>query len=193
MYERELKRRTVGINSTAITTTFTNLSPPSSQAFNSLDLGSQHYERNGRKIIVTALELRGSIKRDRAVGSVNFADPSIVRIVLFVDHATNGSSRTVSEMLDFNNAYGFQRDNVPVSWLEDITVEVDPHEGASDQDAVNIPFKIVCNDLNMLTTYSGSSGTISDIVDNSIQVMACSTGTTDKVVYYSRVLYYDDI
>lgn len=176
--------------------------PSTINCLNAMAQGDGESQRGGRMCYFTSLQIRGWVLFQASASATSPSVPGYVRILIVRDKQSNGatynsedvlqapsSSNVASEAL--RNLQYLQRFTV----LKDITVKQSIYSGvgtATDSDwcAQQVPWK--CNiKLNMKTLFTGTTGTIANIVDNSLHVMAIYQGSTVPTMgYFARVRYY---
>jgi len=171
--------------------------------------GSDINERVGRKVTVTKIKIRGHITCAAQVNAVAGDDPSVVRLVLYIDQQTNAAQAQGEQLMAtpsqaaatnaiavFQNPANFGRFKV----LKDKTLTMqNPNitwDGTNlEQHGIARPFKMNVNFRKGLAIRfnATSAGTVADIVDNSFHLIGLtnSTGLVPRITYECRVVYTD--
>lgn len=195
-YDDELTTRAV-----VATVAGSEQDPPTTLCCNSPVQGDGESERIGRMCYFTSLELRGWVLFSAAAGVAAPLVPGYVRILVVKDRQSNGAQFNAEDVLlapDGNNSTEAMRNLEFLQRfviLKDIIVHQTIYGGVgtaadADYNAQQVPWR--CNvKLNMKTLYTGTTGTISNVIDNSIHIMAMYQGsTTPTMGYVSRVRFY---
>jgi len=192
----ELKRVDLGTKNPAFDTTGTV-----DYLLNGLDLGSSSWNRVGRRIRMTKLEIRGVYYPDISAAS----GPSYARTVVFYDKQCNGTIPTWGTIFNtttFNgsssngpfsmpNIYNEKRfeilwDNTIVFGEVNVAGNVysNANPGAIPMDH--------CIDLDHETTYdAGTAGDVTDINTGSLVIKFIATTSGVNASFQSRVHFYE--
>lgn len=177
--------------------------PIVSNCLHGIDQGDGEQQRDGRKYTILNVNLRGYVLFGEQAASAVTSDH--VRLIVVLDTQTNGAQLTETDVLDnfhgdndlqttsFRNLQYTKRFKI----LKDFTVRK-PTTGLGQGSGVNEVksnactryFKININfkkGLEVLST--GTTGTVSTIVDNSIHMMAISVNSNNTLRYVSRVRF----
>lgn len=172
--------------------------------------GSDINQRDGRKIAIYKVCVRGVIRTTALTGSTTSVPPPASRLILFVDTQTNGAAATGQQLMtapttatvaaafsSLQNANNFGRFRV----LRDITLRGGAPTTGQDSGTTNassnadVPFKIVYRFKKpLIVRFNGTSGgTIADVIDNSIHLLGQKSGTGyDSPITYRTRIYYKD-
>lgn len=122
--------------------------------------------------------------------------PSLVRVIVFIDRQSNGSTPTVTDVLD-SASYLSQFSELTVvghggtrfSILMDKTWTINPQITATAGYGAHITktFK-----LKMPVTYIANAGTAGDVSKNNIWLLSISSTTTGVYQYSSSLVYTDN-
>lgn len=178
-------------------------SPATYKSLNSISQGDGETQRDGKKVRLTSMYIRGMVfvadQNDLAIGSKG----TTVRLLVVQDRQTNGDQLNAEDVLkDPTSTYtdAFAHINLKYSKrfkiLHDQTVDLFPptlsYDGTNmEAGGMNSSFQIY-KKLNIDVNYSGTGGTVSDIVDNSIQIIAIGTqvyGGALALSYNARVRF----
>lgn len=165
---------------------------------NAIALGDAATERDGRKVLLKSLQLRGSVMRDGAAAQSAFADGGQYRVVVVLDKQTNKAQLNSEDVFlaatnvehAFRNLQYASRFRV----LKDVTFNLDAI--AAGTDGANT-FATVGQSrsfnwylpLAIPVTFSGDDAEIASISDNSLHVVCFGSDTKGILKYESRVRY----
>lgn len=171
--------------------------------------GSGISQRVGNKIAIYKIAIRGIIRTVAETTNVAFPPPAN-RLILFVDQQTNGiavgpevlmdapTTATVADtFVSMQNIDNFGRFRV----LRDMVIKpistTDVNVSATSSSSANsdMPFKMTIRFRKpLIVKFRASAGTIGDIVDNSIHLLAQKSGTgyTSNITFRTRTYYKDN-
>ncbi len=171
--------------------------PATVLCLNGLVQGDGESERIGRKVILTSLHMKGMVTRD-AIDGASMGDGSIVRILVLVDHFTQGVQYSSERVLDGDAtipAFAFRNLDYEKTFriLKDQTFELNAtatggNGTASDMGAFRKKFDWNFQ-LNVPVLQNLATGLVTGITDNSLHVLAISQGIQCTLNYESRVRY----
>jgi len=166
-------------------------------------MGNDIVSRVGRKVFMRKLKIRGVFTMEG--GTVD--SPTEIRYVVYMDCQTNATQAQGEQVLGYGGPAAIVAANAvhmfmnPANFgrfkiLKDKVIvlkDTNLVAGGAGQYQV-VPFK--CNvNLNTIVNFNaGNSGTVTDIVDNSLHLIAMANGTNGvpKIQYMSRVTYTDN-
>lgn len=177
--------------------------PIVSNCLHGIDQGDGEQQRDGRKYTILNLNIRGYVLFGEQEATSVTSDH--VRLLVVLDRQTNGAQLTETDVLDvfhadndlqttsFRNLQYTKRFRI----LKDFTVRK-PTTGLGQASGANEVKSNACtkyfkfnvnfkNGLEVLST--GTAGTVSTIVDNSIHMMAISINSNNTLRYCSRVRF----
>lgn len=175
--------------------------PATVNTLNAIAQGDGESNRDGRKILVTGVTVRGSIRSDELDDSGTIGAGKKCRLVLLMDQQTNGAQFNAEDVLEdptdtdldvhaFRNLQFTSRFKV----LHDKIYEINP-TAAGGTGAVNDTgsrekiFSIHRN-LQMPVLFTGTTANVSTINTNSLHLIAiCNGGCTLR--YLSRVRFHE--
>lgn len=174
--------------------------PIVSLCLHGIDQGDGEQQRDGRQYTIMSISLRGYVLFGNQDAAVVTSDH--VRLVLVLDTQTNGAQLTATDVLDnfhgdndlqtnsFRNLEYTKRFRV----LKDMVVRkpvtgvgTSSTAGQVISNACTRYFKMNCNfkkGIKVLCT--GTAGTIANMVDNSIHLIAVSVNSGNTLRYVSR-------
>lgn len=162
-----------------------------SPSLNLIPQGTTESNRDGRKCVVTALNMRGQVTIP-SVASAGQADR--VRIIVYQDKQANGSPATVTQILEtaavnsFRNLAESQRFTI----LKDQNVDLVPQYGSTaGSGEINYSWKFY-KKCNIPLEFNSTTGAITEIRSNNIGVLVISfdgTNTTASFGFTSRVRF----
>ena len=162
--------------------------------------GDGENSRDGRRAIVKELFIHGQIRWASTSGTDNEYGP--IRIVVVQDRQTNGAAPTASDV--FETPSGVQAINAfrnlqytsRFKILGDIILPAPCFEAEGNGTTASItgryvPFKLYVPILNMNVTYNGTNSTISNVVDNSVHMLAVYGGdfASPQIQYAARARF----
>jgi hypothetical protein len=172
--------------------------------------GSGSSQRVGRQVRVKSITVRANISADSGSAPVGVRQAHGVHIYLVHLKATNGAWPLGTEIFSFHHANSggsYQRNMNPlrnmqythkIRVLHHSKYEIKHYHRANGADTwVNAPqnhwIEIDINNLDIPVNFSGNTGTVTDLEDNSFALFAF-TNTQEpeaKIDYQSRVRYTD--
>lgn len=172
-------------------------------------VGSNLNQRVGRKIEVYKVKVHGTVAVPVQAAQTTADTAAKVRLVLVLDQQTNAGQMTGAQLYNdgtasatvintFQNPNNFGRFRV----LKDKMLQIgNPNITGSPtamdlvQQGLKINFKFTINFKSPVPVHFNATngGTVADIVDNSIHMLAAvdNTGLGTTLAYYSRVCYRD--
>lgn len=178
--------------------------PPTILCLNGIGEGDGESEREGRKVILTGLHIKGAIRPPVKTAGAAPATSRYAYICVVLDTQTNKTQMSAEDcFVEPTNAnlapFAFRvLKNVQrfkVLWSKLVTLNYtnsSAHEdpGGTVYNAVpswedftvNLPLQIECN-------YTGTGDTIASIMDNSIHVLAFANEGTPVLAYTSRIRF----
>jgi hypothetical protein len=197
------------LDTTMATTTISNNTwsggeyDPAANCLNAPTQGTGESNREGRRIRINKIQLRGRINRPLAQDQNDCRNSGVVRVAIVLDTQTNGAQLNAEEVYDDDageagdDIYGFRNleytRRYKVLWSDIYTM----HDICAFPDGANTA-SIVGNchiidvhlPCNIVTEFKANAGSVADIVDNSIHVIACSTHVSaDTLEYVARVRF----
>lgn len=174
--------------------------PATALSLSSIAQGDSQVQRDGRKATIRSVHVRGAVNL-QADDTVTF-QPRNVRLLLLVDKQTNGAQFNAEDVLEtpvssandpfiFRNLEYAKRFHV----LKDIMIDLKPDAiSTTSYGSTTESFEMHHFFKNGLpVTFTNTSATVSDIMDNSIHMIAvastASGGNAATLVYSSRVRF----
>lgn len=172
-------------------------------------VGAALNQRVGRKIMIYKVKVHGTITVAQQAAQAVADAATRMRLVLVIDHQTNAAQMTgaqlfndataaVTTLKSFQNPNNFGRFRVlkdKMFSIQNLNLAGSPTAGDLVQASAGINFKFTVNFKKPIEVHFNATngGTVADIVDNSIHmVAACDTNTyAPALQYYSRVCYKD--
>lgn len=175
-------------------------------------VGSGYYNREGRKIFLKKIHIKGSLKFTPTSESAEVVTASVARIVIFQDTKTNGAEASAENVIgagvggddnactsgDGNainlptNPNGWGRYKIRYDKTFRIPFPPIAQYAVSKfaSSSIIIPFKHTVN-CYCEVNFKASTGTVADVIDNSFQMAAAcySTNTAVQLFYYSRTTF----
>jgi len=166
--------------------------------------GSGASQREGRKITNVSIEIEGNVYCAPQAGQATTDVPPTIKIALVLDTQTNGAQLNSEDVFAnpsgnaalasscLRNMLYTKRFRV----LKTLTISMPQvgvvAEGAADieQAGAAMPFKIF-RKLGFVTSFLANNGTIADITDNSLHLVAFANNTTmaPGLFYQARLRY----
>lgn len=160
--------------------------------------GTGPRERLGRKITIRSLQVQGSFQLPTTLIVAHMAQR--IRIVFYIDTATNGSARVVSEMLSGppTSIFAFRElsnePRIPFIYDEQFDVPVWAVHSTGTSIPTTTGFEFDC-ELNLPIEFDGSAptGELGTIRTNNIGCfIVCEAGDNPATIaYVSRIRYTD--
>lgn len=198
----ENKFKDFEVTSTALTASVAGgEKDPTPGALNAIDQGDGESQRDGRKIKMHSLHLRGQLQLNQ---EANVGIPQVARLAIVVDKQTNAAQMNAEDaFLDtptgsqspfaFRNLQNSQRFDVLYDKIYTFNRTSSAGNGTTDNDSsavikvfkidITIPEK--CSYVN----YVGTTENVNVISDNSIHVLAWGSSTNLNIKYESRIRF----
>lgn len=176
-------------------------------SFNGMQTGTGESDRDGRQIIMDSLYITGMIWAPSVTGTIIAHDSPAVFIAVVLDKQTNGVKLN-SEDVYKNTSGQAEMAAYPVRNLQHIkrfrvlktlriTIPQRTYFGdavSGDMSGVAIPFECYTKLNGMKTNYKGTTANISEIVDNSLHLIAWSSTLFAtfpyNISYNARLRFY---
>lgn len=145
---------------------------------NSTVQGTTDITRIGDEVSATSIQVKGWVKADPTITSINTDVSRAVRIIVFWDAQANGAAPTLAQLLDLSVAtdgtqapynHTFQK---RFKILKDKFFAVNPFYVTTGPNVADtMTFFRFKRKLGRRVKYNGNAGTIADIVSNSLYVV----------------------
>jgi len=163
---------------------------------NGVATGDDFTDRDGRKILMTALQLRGIAYRDTATGQ-NL--PDLIRIMIVEDLQANGAAPAVTDILKTAEPTSFMnmnnRDRFKVHFDRQLPISMSTVAGTSALSNGGVHNISVYKKLNASVTFQGTANTIASIATSSfflVTIGNIAAGTNDSAfLWSSRIRFID--
>lgn len=198
----------MGIERKFVDTTYTNTvsgawaggeADPAANTLCAPTQGDGESNRDGRRIVIKQIVLTGSVQRLRAADQADVREASVVHVALVQDTQTNGTQLSAEHVyVDANNVEYTPRNlqysqRFRVLWsrrfvLYDTCAFTDAANTGSVVGVSRLFHKVLS--VNIPVNFIGNAGSVADIADNSLHVIACgSEGAIDSLKYQCRVRF----
>lgn len=171
---------------------------------NGVAQGNGESEREGRLCKWYSLEIRGHITFDALSGSGTILTQGYARIVVLIDTQSNGAQFNAEDVLRNEGIAGALSINAPrniefeqrFKILKDFIVKQGPMDSISESATQNRTggqlktFRCFHRLAGWKSTHTGTGGSISSVTDNSLHVMAFTTGLGGNITYTARLRYF---
>ncbi len=169
-------------------------------------------DRDDRRILTRKIMIKGFVRWPTSDGIVAATTIPYVRIIIIKDTRTNGSAMSAENAIGAGNGSdgavvtsgdggGINMFTNPNGWgryeiLRDIKIlppPVSPYHDGTDaaSPAKYTPFKITVRP-NEITNFSGTTGAVGSIIDNSYHLIAaCNDAAAPLLCYYARTVFID--
>lgn len=197
--EKKFNNNELDLNPISITITGAE-ADPTTLCLNAIGQGDGENQRDGRKYTMLSVHLRGSILFQQTAASVQTAD--WVRILLVLDTQTNAAQFNAEDVLDDN----FTDADLKITAFRNL--EYTSRFKVLAERTVRKPAAMAYNGTNMLgmnasvpwkidrnfkggipVLCTGTAGTVANIVDNSLHILAISVNSGNLLRYCSRVRF----
>lgn len=205
----ELKWLDTEISNVTVDTSWEHYEDLTKKCLSAVPQGNADSERVGSQIIIKSISVRGLLVQPSGIDTLKPKFDTLVRLQLVQDTQTNGTQlfapdvmqATASALLEIAS-YRNLAQSGKFKVLSNTMVQVVPNStskgggGASSfaNPQLLSPFMINVDFLSGIeVNFSGSGGTISDVVDNSIHLIATAVGTetlSAVLSYVSRIRYF---
>lgn len=213
-YRRDLLRTGgfTGIEYKFIDTTYTNTlvgtwagaeADPAGNNLCSPQQGTGESQRDGRVVTIKKIDIHGYVQRGQASDQADHTAPSIIHVALVLDTQTNGVQLNAEDVyvdanhveVNFRNLQYKDRFRVLKSKYLVVGDAVSMRDDAAGPPCTasiagslrRFYFGLKCN---IKVHFSANAGTVADITDNSLHIIAVSSqGAIDQMFYQSRVRF----
>jgi len=175
-------------------------------------VGTGFADRNDRKIFLKTIKIRGRIKYPAVDALTAATTYGNVRIIIVKDTQTNGVALSAENVIGPGNGSDGMATvsgnggamcfyTAPGGWsrykiMKDVTfktpITTSLHDGTDGAvNEINVPFKFNIK-ANCYVNFSGTTGAVDSIIDNSFHLLAGCTGSTaPQLAYYVRTSFLD--
>lgn len=180
-----------------------NINPLTVDCLNAMKVGAGEQERQGRKILMKRLEMHFSVRRmSQIIDQYPLSYANQIRVVVYMDTQANKAGAAPlsifndnglnqgleTKNMEYNRRFVILSDkHMEMPWLTHARGTVAPANVWTIKSAnwkLDIP-------LNVVTDFAGSAGTIANITDNAIRVLAWGAHGYLDISYTSRLHYTD--
>lgn len=169
--------------------------PLTEGALNSIALGDGESDRDGRKVLLKSIHIRGAMYRltETSIGS-----DLVARLIVFLDTQTNGAEAAPELLINTGAvhpeyAYRNMQQTKRFKVLKDGIFVLSQNAAAGGNTTVVSGPGATLFDWNfnvhIPVIYSGATEVIASIVDNSIQVYCMASGNDCTLRYESRIRF----
>jgi hypothetical protein len=178
--------------------------PSATLTLNTVAQGDGESNRDGRQISMDSIYVKGNIFIDLTANQTASVQAGIVFVALVLDTQTNGAALNSEDV--FKNQSGSSR--LAASPLRNLQFTSrfkvleqfqatlkDPqsvYDGTNiERDGFDVPFTFYKKLAGLKVTYSGTTAAISNIIDNSLHIIAYTTSTdlTPLLYYQARLRF----
>ncbi len=179
--------------------------PSATVSLSSIAQGDGQSQRDGRRVTFHSLYVNGVINVPIQTNQTASEEQGVVFIALVLDHQTNGSlmssesvysnpsASALTNCVPFRNLAQTKRFTVLKTWRRAIQVPFAVFDGTNiEQYGKTVPFSIYHKfNTPIIATYTGTDGTISTQVDNSLHLIAFVTNADagQSLSYQSRLRF----
>lgn len=171
---------------------------PAAGALNCCATGDEPTMRNGRKIQMTSIQIHGHVVMAAISAQAAAWQAPAVRIIVYIDHQTNGVQCNSEDVLDdsagtdFNSLRNVEYERrFTVLYDKDFMIPLNSFNDAATTGTVAggaVPFRLY-KKLDLPVTFVDGDADVAAIVDNSVHIMAISTTSNVKLHYISRIRF----
>lgn len=161
--------------------------------------GTGPSNRDGDKICITGIHIRGHINLEKQIDQADAIRAQQYCICLVQDTQTNGAQLNAEDVMvatdpetaSFRNIQYSGRFKILKKWRGALTYSNGFTDGANTGTVSGQGRYFEANiNCRIPVSFSGDAGTVADITDNSLHIIACaSTAATISCTYYSRVRF----
>jgi len=163
---------------------------------NGVATGDDFTERDGRKILLTALQLRGVIYRDTTAQSNN---PDLVRVMVVEDLQANGAAPAVTDILKTAEPTSFMnmnnRDRFKVHFDKQVALTMSAVVTTNTLGGATVNNIKFYKKLNSSVTFQGTAATVASIATSAFYLVTVGLNagaTSDShFVWSSRMRFID--
>lgn len=204
----EKKFQDGALATTALSATWTGgeVDPATFLGFTSIAQGDGESQRDGRQCKITGIQITGQIFNGSAESAAAPVDGTFVRLILVHDTQTNGAQVNAEDVMVTGvgaDANGYRN----LQYLKRFVVLKDKkfvlnrsnqtNEGAANLFAApvqytNFKMNVKFNkDGGLLVNYTGTTGVIANVTDNSVHLIACygGAGVAPYITYNYRTRF----
>lgn len=185
----------------AIATTLdgAEMDPAATSCLNSMVQGDTQSTRNGNQIIVKSIFLNYSIFNDVVSDQADALAEGYVRLLLVLDKQTNGVQMDSEDVwacesglktLAMRNLYYTRRYEVLMDRLVHVSRKYAFNDAAATGSIASATvYGQYFKPCSIPVEFDGNAGTVADIVDNSLHLIAVSSGAGYKLTYNCRIRF----
>lgn len=162
--------------------------------------GTGESNRDGKNFTIKHLMIKGQVNYEWTNDQPDLSNGGLVMIKVVLDTQTNGAQCQGEDIMDdsqdpkalaFRNLDYRTRFKILASRTVSIVPTVAFPDGSNTGTVTGQakPFSVYLKNLNIGVSTNGNAGTIADIMDNSLHVIACATNAGFNVMYKSRARF----
>lgn len=201
-FEKKFVDSFVSIKAIVATTAGAESDPTTSDCLNGLDQGTTESTRNGLQVILKSIQINGMIDMDVLSNQADGITGELVKISLVLDTQTNGSQLNSEDVwkdvvsvdvLSLRNMNFTERFTVLKVWHLEMNYRNSQTDGTNTGSLAGDAKYYGCYlKVDIPVRYTATGATVSSIMDNSLHVIAISSGTNCNNNYQCRVKFTDN-
>lgn len=176
------------------------MDPAVALCLNACVQGTDVSDRDGSKIVLKRIDISGQVYRAAAAAVAAGRAASYITVALVLDTQTNGAQLNAEDVYSTNGVDAYARRVIEYSqrfkvlWKGSFILQDDMswNDAAATAGVGGVARKFEIHkkmDLPVQYITGAGAGTIADIRDNSLHMIAASTGALDLIEYNSRVRF----
>lgn len=180
------------------------IDPTGLLCLNSMAQGDSESERLGRHIRMKSIQIRFHIVSPIVANAAVLQDDKVVFIALVLDKQTNAAQMNSEDVYENQGTSGQfstmplrdmeHTDRFRILWTKRVILKTSQayvNDGANNFDRAGVVRKVDCfvNLRNMKVLFKGTTGTVANIMDNSLHVIAFTNESIVNISYQSRLRY----
>lgn len=204
----EIKFYDTSLTSQAISSTSGSsggeLNPSATIVFNSVTQGDGESQRDGRQIVMKNLSIKGTVSVVKSVDETALQQPCLIFLALVLDTQTNGAAFNSEDVYKnkagsvftctsmFRNLENSRRFTVLKTKILSFQHQPAVHDGTNIEFGGMIKrFEMFVNLGAMRVNYNGTTETVANITDNSLQLMGfCTSADMAPLLHYNARLRF---
>lgn len=160
--------------------------------------GTGPSDRDGDHVMIKTIDIRGNVYRGVGSDLADVSIPAYVTVVLVQDKQTNGAQLNAEDVMVDTAPKHLSHRNLQYSrrFIVLKSMRISLHDTAAGADGANtmsvtgsgrtFNWRVQCN---IPVDFIGNAGTVADIGNNSLHIIACTNNTAYYLEYSSRIRF----